>query len=145
MKDQVKAPTSFWVISVIGLIWNLMGCSQWFVEYNYWKNPISREALPEQIRGMYEFVPGWIYVVFGIAVIAGVIGCVGLLMRRSWASLFLVISLIAIAVQHLYNAFGTDLIEEMGASIMVMPVITLIIGAFLVYFARRSRSAGILI
>ncbi len=86
--NPAKPPVLFWIISVIALLWNLMGCFQWFVEYNFWKNPASRDVLPEAMRGLYDQTPAWTYVVFALAVITGVLGCIGLLMESHGHQLY---------------------------------------------------------
>lgn len=144
MNDQIKVPTSFWIISGLALLWNLMGCAIWFMEYNYWKNPEARLDLPERMQGLYDGNPGWLYVVFGIAVVTGVLGCVGLLMKKSWASTVFIISLIAILVQDAYSFFATDLIETLGIEAIGMPIVVILIAVFLIYFSRKNTANGIL-
>jgi len=142
--EYSKPPILFWVISVIGLLWNLMGCYNWFLEYNYWKNPIAREALPETMRGLYDQVPEWTYVIFAIAVITGTLGCIGLLMRKSWATTVFMISLFVIIFQQVYYLVTTDSIEKLGPISFMMPVVITLFAAFLWYYSKKSAAKGIL-
>ncbi len=47
----------------------------------------------------YEATPGWLTVAFGVAVGAGVLGSIGLLLRQRWAVPCFAVSLVALLVQ----------------------------------------------
>lgn len=142
--NSSKPPVLFWIISVIALLWNLMGCFQWFVEYNFWKNPASRDVLPEAMRGLYDQTPAWTYVVFALAVITGALGCIGLLMKKSWASTLFLISLIAVIIQQVYYLVTTDTLEKLGPTTLIMPAMVILFAAFLLYYSKKSTAQGIL-
>ncbi len=146
MTNSTKAPTSFWVISVIALLWNLMGCWAWFGEYNYYTNPASRSSLPEAMQPIYDTQPMWLYIVFAIAVITGLIGCIGLLLRKSWCEPIFLISLITVIILHGFNFFiaDYDYVEVLGASSVVMPILVVLFAAFLLYYAKKNKALGIL-
>ena len=135
-----KPPVAFWVISVIGLLWNLMGCFQWFTEYNFWKNPETRDILPEAMRGLYDQTPAWTYIIFAIAVIAGTLGCIGLLMRKSWATTLFMISLIAVIIQQVYYLISTDTLERLGPTALIMPLVITLFAGFLLYYSKKSTA-----
>ena len=142
MNDSAARPTTYWVIAVIGLIWNLFGCFQFFTEYNFWKNPESREILPEAMRGLYDQTPGWLYVIFAIAVAAGTIGCIGLLMKKSWAVHAFLLSLITVIIQMGYSLFGAGMFEALGATSIIMPLIVILVAGFLWNYAKSSHAKG---
>lgn len=148
MNDQQSTiPKSYWIISVIAALWNAMGCFQFFTEYKYWKNPEAREALGElgETYGpIYDATPLWIYIVFAIAVFTGLLASIGLLLKKSWSVNLFLISLIAILIQFGHNIFATDLIDILGASAVIMPIVVIAIAAFLYYYARKNAAKGIL-
>ena len=88
----------------------------------------------------------WLYVVFGIAVLTGLIGCIGLLLRKSWCDPVFLISLIAVFVLHGFNFFlaDYDYVEVLGMSSVVMPILVTLFAAFLLYYAKKSKAHGIL-
>ena len=53
----------------------------------------------EAQRSAHAATPAWINVVFGLAVTRGVIGSIGLLMRRDWATPLLPGSLVAVIMR----------------------------------------------
>ena len=146
MTHSTKAPVSFWIISVVALLWNLMGTAAWFMEYNYYTNPASRSGLSEAMQPIYDTQPIWLYVVFAVAVLTGLIGCIGLLLRKSWCDPVFLISLIAVITLHGFNFFLAefDYIKELGISAAVMPILVVLFAVFLVYYAKKNKALGIL-
>jgi hypothetical protein len=73
---------------------------------------------------------------YGIAVIAGTVGSLGLLIGRRWAMPVLVVSLLAIVVQMGHAIFISDMVARLGAQSAVMPLLITAIAAALVWLAR---------
>jgi len=63
---------SFWVIGVVGLIFNLMGC----INYVSQMNPENVASMPEVYRAIVESRPAWGTGAFAIAVFGGVLSSV---------------------------------------------------------------------
>ena len=89
----------------------------------------------------YENVPAWVTGAFAIAVFAGVFGCVGLLMRKKWATILFVISLIAVIVQSAYNLIIQEFVEVSGEK-MIWPILVFVIALFLVWFSSNATKKG---
>lgn len=78
-----KPPVWFWIISILALIWNSMGVNQYLQQaYNTeaFKSMVSTEELE-----MIGQLPTWYTAVFAIAVFAGALGCILLLLRKKLA------------------------------------------------------------
>lgn len=137
MNQQIKPPTSFWVIACIGLVWNLMGVGAFVSDMS-----ISTEALatlqPAQ-RALYETMPMWVKAAYGIAVICGVLGCIALLMRKSIAVILFLISMIGIMAQFGYNVLISKSMEVYGPGAIIMPVVVIFFGFFLIWHSKKSR------
>lgn len=99
MTTSIKtlAPKSFLIISIIALLWNLMGTMTFFMEV--FITPEALAALPDAESALYENTPLWLHIVFGIAVFGGTLGCVLLLMKKSVALPIFIISLLTILTQ----------------------------------------------
>jgi len=138
MENRTAVPTLFWIISGLGLLWNLMGCFTWFTEYSYWTKPETRSALDPAFDALYEATPAWLYIIFAIAVITGTLGCIGLLMRKRWASTMFLVSLVAVIIQFGYNLFGTELLSALGNSAAIMPIVVVLVAALLYFYSKRS-------
>lgn len=130
----------FWVIGVVGLIWNGLG------SMNYVMHTTNSEALqesytPEQLA-FVDASPAWVTGAFALAVWGGLLGCLLLLLRKKWAVPVLLISLIGILGQAVYNFFLSNASEVFGSELYIMPPIVILIGIGLYFYARSSAKKG---
>lgn len=133
-----KPATWFWIVSAIALLWNLMGVVAYIAQVTM--SAEALQALPDNERALYESVPAWATAAFAIAVWGGALGSILLLIRRKWATAVLIISFSGIVVQMIHSFFMSNSIEVFGPGGMVMPVMILIIGAYLIWFSRQATA-----
>ena len=95
----------------------------------------------EQLE-MLNNTPSWATAAFAIAVFGGLLGCIALLLRKSWAKSLLLLSLIGIIVQLIYNLFISKAMEVYGPGAVIMPISVLVVGIFLVWFAKKGIAKG---
>lgn len=100
------------------------------------------EALPDNERNLYENTPVWAVIAFALAVFGGTLGCIGLLLRRSWARILFLISLVGIMVQMYYNVFIGKAMDVYGPGAVTMPVLVLLVAVFLIWFANYGIRRG---
>lgn len=140
MTKKANKPTSaFWIISVVALLWNIMGVAA-YLGQAYMTDEVLK-LLPEGEQAFYNNVPAWVTGAFAIAVFAGVFGCVGLLMRKNWATILFVISLIAVIAQSTYNLFIQKFME-VPLQHMIWSLVVILIAIFLVWFSRNADKKG---
>jgi len=89
MTNTNQIPTWFWIVSGLALVWNLMGVGAYFIQMNMSDDVMA--LLPEAERALYDNFPIWANIAFAIAVFGGTIGCIGLLMKKSWAKPILIL------------------------------------------------------
>ncbi|KAA3624908.1 MAG: hypothetical protein DWP94_02320 [Flavobacterium sp.] len=135
-----KPNTGFWIIAVLALLWNLMGVFQ-YLSTTLWADEI-KEALPAEQVALMEALPSWYSYVFAVAVFAGVIGSLLLLLRKRLAVPVLGISLLAVLVQMGYWLFATEVMEVVGMSSVVMPLVVIIIAIFLYFYGKGAAQKG---
>jgi hypothetical protein len=98
----------------------------------------------ESYRAMYSEeqleiaanMPSWVTAAFAIAVFAGALASLGLLLKKSWSVKLWMLSLIAVIVQ-----MGYILINGYASS-MVMTIMIIVFAFFFVWFARKSEANG---
>lgn len=130
-----KPPLWFWIVSVLALLWNLMGVLA-YLGQAYMTDEMKSEYSQEQLSLM-ESTPAWITAVFAIAVWGGLLGCIALILRKKWAKPVLLLSFIAIVIQMGYSFFMTNASEVYGAvQGIITPILVILIGAVLVQFAN---------
>jgi hypothetical protein len=106
---------------------------------------MSQEALaglPDAERSLYENMPAWATGAFAVAVFAGAIGSLLLVLRNALALPVLIISMAGVLVQMTHNFFMADALEVMGPASAIGPVIVIIIGAYLIWFANDAKGKG---
>ena len=134
------APRGFWIVSGLFLVWNLMGVMAYLMQVTMSEEALA--ALPEAQRDLYMNTPAWATGAFAVAVFAGTVGCVFLLMKKSWAVPTLILSLLGILVQ-MFHAFAlSPALEVLGPGGLVMPVLVTAGAVFLIWYGRRARSRG---
>ena len=129
-----KPPVWFWIVSVIALLWNAMGVKQYLgqaYQTNSW-----RSALTDEQFEMISNFPVWLTAAFAIAVFAGLLGSLGLLLRKKWAYMLLVLSLIAVIAQMGYILIQGHF-DGIGMTISII-----VFAIFLVWFSKKSISKG---
>lgn len=125
--EELKVSKSFWVVGVVGLLFNLMGCVNFVSQFN----AEMVASMPDAYRLIIESRPMWATVAFAVAVFGGAIGCVLLLLRKSVAVHLLGLSL-AGAVAAQLPAIGN---VELPMQAWVGWVSQLVIGALLLWYA----------
>ena len=139
--SAVKRPAWFWVVAVLALLWNLVGVAMAWMQYSM--TPEQLAQLPEAQRSLHQAMPGWLWAVDFVAVLAGVLGSLLLLMGKRLASPVLWLSLVAIVVLFGYCLFPGRMLEVLGAAqALPMPVLVTAIAVFLVWFARKATARG---
>lgn len=140
MTTTVKPPTWFWVVSVIALLWNLMGV------FNYLNQAFNQEAILETLdqaqREVFEGTPAWATAAFALAVFSGALGSIGLLLRKKWARSLFIVSFVTALAQFVHWLFISNAVEAFGPSTYAMPVIVLIIGLYLISFSKKGIQKG---
>ncbi|WCO03207.1 hypothetical protein [Psychroserpens ponticola] len=130
-----KPPVWFWIIAVVALIWNGMGVLMYLTHAFMTDDMIA--ALPEEQQA--EFLiehPSWYTAAFALAVFCGALGCLALLIRKKWAFMLFLISFVTATIQQVYIIATVE-----GAS-PVMPLMVIIVCAFLVWFSKMSSAKG---
>ncbi len=131
-----------WVLltSIVLLIWNLIGIGAFAAQWNVAHNALDTLSAGEQ--AMWRAMPGWAWVAYAVAVGAGALGALGLVLRKSWAVPLLALSLIAVLIQF-FNAFVLqDGIATVGAGAVFFPLFIIAVGVMQWWLSRRWRAKG---
>jgi len=139
---QSTVSRSFWIIGVVALLWNLIGVASYIMNVTMSEEALA--AMPEAEQALYTSVPTLVTSAFAIAVFAGLLGCVLLLMRKSLAYPVFIISLVAIVIQAGYNLFISSALEVLGATAAILPVLIVTVAAYLVWFTSNAKKKGVL-
>ena len=133
-------PRAFYVISGIALAWNLVGIVLYVMQVTMTDEVLA--AMDPAERALVEATPAWLIAVYAMAVNAGALGCLLLILRKAWSVPILVVSLLCIVVQMGYSTFMTDAMEVYGGAVAAQSAFITAIGIFLVWYSRGAKDKG---
>jgi len=137
-----KPEISFWIIGAFALVWNLIGL---VVYYNHVSVPPDAvEVLTEAQQAFLSATPVWATSAYAVAVTAGVLGSLFLLLRKAWAVPLFVLSLVGIIVQDLHAFVFSNGLEVWGTGGIYLPVIVIVVAIALLMFARNAKQRRLL-
>lgn len=135
-----RPPKWFVVLAVVALLWNLAGLAA--VVSDLRVSPEALAAMPAAQRALHEARPGWSVLASVVAVAAGTLGCLGLLLRRRWALPLLVASLVGVVAQDvaLFGLVGRA--PTVNGVAVVLQGVVLATAVGLVLLARTAGARG---
>lgn len=143
MTDSTAAipPKSFTAAAVIITIWMTIGVLALGADLT--TTPEQASQLSEAQRQLRDARPAWLMVVYGIATFGGLIGAIGLLLKRAWCISALLVSFIAVMIQFGYITFGMDSIALLGmAAATAFPAFIVAMGGISLWYATRAKAHG---
>ncbi|WP_299390993.1 hypothetical protein [uncultured Gelidibacter sp.] len=125
-----KPPVYFWVISIIAVLWNAFGVFNYLMQAYMTQEDLDQLSKTDQ--NLYANLPSWYIGAFAIAVFAGLLGAISLVLRKRWAYSFFVVSLLAVGLQQLY------IVTEIYPRDIFLSLTIIVVSTFLVWFSRRA-------
>jgi hypothetical protein len=137
------APQFFILIAIMFLLWNLMGLASFVMQYMMDVNELAKTD-PAGAKA-FAAMPGWLWLVYAVAVLAGTGGAIALLMRKKAAVPLFLLSLVAVVVQFGYVFLATDLIAAKGVVVaMAFPLLIFVIAIIQWRYATAQAAKGVL-
>lgn len=139
--DEIGAkpavPAWYWAAAIGALLFECAGA---FLFSN--SLMLDPAALPLDQRAIFEATPQWMTIAWGVAIGAGLVGALGLLIRKRFAEPALLVSLIAVAVQFSGIFLVRQLRELTPEEHLVVPVVILLVAYGFWQTAKLSRRRG---
>ncbi|MBX7118166.1 MAG: hypothetical protein K1X31_04115 [Gemmatimonadaceae bacterium] len=140
MSGSTPLPKWFTPVAIVALLWNLMGASAYLMDVMM--SPEAVAALTPAQRALYESRPAWFVAVYAIAVWAGVLGALGLVLKRRWARGLLLASLLALIVQDLALFTKAEFTAAVTGAVIGLQATVLLVAVGLILLARRADTDG---
>lgn len=141
MSENSNKPNGlFWAIGIIALIWNGFGVMAYLAQA-YMTDEILA-ALPSEEQALYADVPSWVTAAFGAAVFGGLLASLLLLLKKKLSRIMYIISFLGILIQMYHSFFMSKQFDVYGPGAAVMPIMIIVIGAFLIVYSRKVDSKG---
>ena len=135
--DTSATPAWYWLVAIAALLFE--GAGAYLFVASLTLDPAS---LPLDQRAIYEATPQWMTIAWAAAIGAGLLGAIGLLLRRRFAEPLLLLSLIAVAVQFSGLFLARQLRELTPEDHLLVPIVILLLAYGLWQTAKLARRRG---
>lgn len=139
--SNIKPSARYWLVEVLSFLWYAVGVFNYLAQA--YMTDETLVSLPDEVQLYYTNLPAWVTAAFALAVFSGLLGSVGLLLRKKWASFLFFGSFFATVAQQFHSFFIQDFIE-ITAEQAIMPLLILIIALYMIYYSRKSETEGLL-
>ena len=141
MTTENKPPVWFWIVAILLVLWEAMGCYACVTQIRL--GAAAMGPVDDWSLKYYAALPAWYNGVYAVATFGGLLGALALLVRRKWASLLFWVSFIAIIVMFGYAFVATDLIAHKGlGQVLPFPLVIAAVGAAAIWFANFAARKG---
>ncbi len=131
-------PAWFRIVALVAVLWNAFGVFQYLSSVGLFGDPMA--SLTDVQRAAAESIPAAVTGAFAIGTIAGLLGSVGLLLRKRWALPLLVLSLLALIVLEGWIVFMSGALEAFGG--VGLPAMIVVVALLLAWLAWHARQRG---
>jgi len=133
MNDKIvsRVHWSFWVVGIVGLIFNIMGC----LNYISQMNAEMVASMSDTVRAIIESRPTWGTVAFAIAVFGGALGAILLLFRKSSAYYVFIASLVGAVVAQI-PLLG---MADFPVGVLIGGLSQLVVTVFLIWYSKWTK------
>ncbi len=129
--------------ALLFLLWTLAGCAAFIAQSMQDVTELAKTD-PYQAKIWFE-MPIWAWVSYGIAVVAGTLGALALVLRRRSAVILSLICVIAVLVQFSYTFLLTNLLQVKGFfAAAAFPIVIILLSIAQLIYARSLGSKGAL-
>jgi hypothetical protein len=142
MNETTKAPVHLWIVGILAVLWNAIGCFDYFATQSRMESYMS-QFTPEQLEYFYGF-PAWVDACWAIAVWGSLLGAILLLARKAWAVWLFGLAILGLAATTVYNFVLSDGMAVMGSGAAMFSVVIWVIALFLFFYARAMAKRGVL-
>ncbi|MDP1889319.1 MAG: hypothetical protein Q8K55_00390 [Gemmatimonadaceae bacterium] len=136
---MAQPPKWFLPVGIVALLWNLIGCAAYLADVMM--SPEAVAQMTEAQQAMYAARPSWAVAATAVAVWFGAAGCVGLLLRKRWATPLFITSLAALVVQNVW-LFLMSGVPQFDPVAVVLQGCVLLIAVGLVLLGRKATAQG---
>jgi hypothetical protein len=143
-----RTPAHLWIVAILATLFNAFGC------YDYTMSRMRDTAYiaktmpgvdPKVALAWMDSMPIYAQIGWGLGVWFGLLGSLLLLLRSRWAVWSLVISLVGAILSLGYQIALAPPMPGAGSGMMkVVPIVILLIAAFLAWYAVAMEKRGVL-
>jgi hypothetical protein len=138
---RASAPWHFWVVAVVGLLWNGFGGYDYTMSHLQGETYYRQMGMTDPQIAVMAAYPSWMHAVWAIGVWGSVVGAILLILRMRWA--FHAFALSALGA---IGALIYDLVtpEAKAAMSPLFPAIIVVVCLFFAWYAQTMTKRGVL-
>ncbi|QCX38431.1 hypothetical protein FF125_08310 [Aureibaculum algae] len=137
MGQDLKPPTSFWLVAIFALLWNIIEIYFSSYEIDFLQENSTTEEF-EKIQSL----PFWYIIVFMVALFSEMLGSFMLFMRKKIATKFFAIALISLLFIEFYWLIVFDIKKTSIVFYAIIPAVVIAIATFLYFYSKRATKKG---
>ena len=137
---MTTAPKWFLPLAIIALLWNLMGCAAYLSDAMVSAADIAKMSDAE--KAMMAARPVWAVGATAVAVWLGALGCLALILRKSWAVPLLWLSLLGVIAQDIWLFVLAPDTGLVNGAVYGLQGLVLVIAVALVWLASKAKASG---
>jgi hypothetical protein len=138
--SQNLRPGWFKTVCMLAIAWNGFGLLMFLSSVGTFGDPLANLSDSERAAAMS--VPDWITASFGTGTITGLIGSIGLFLRKTWATPLLMVSLAALLVLEGWIVLFSGALDMYGLAIPILVTLFAFLLAGLSMKASRNGWLG---
>lgn len=137
MKSDPKPPTSFWIIGISALVWNIIELYLTTYQMDF----LQENSTAEEFE-IIQSIPYWYGILFVVALFSETLGVFMLLIKRKIASKFFTVSLISLVIIECYWVFFTNIKKTSMVLTFIVPIVVIGIAIFLYIYSKKAANKG---
>ena len=137
---MTMVPKWFLPAVIIALLWNLMGCAAYLSDAMLSAADVANMSDAE--KAMVAARPVWAVGATAVAVWLGALGCLALILRKSWAVLLLWLSLLGVIVQDIWLFVLAPDTGLVNGAVYGLQGLVLVVAVALVLLANKAKASG---
>jgi hypothetical protein len=144
MSDEInnKPTTAYWIIAGLLLSWNLLGLYMYYGQSTATAETFAAAGYSAEQVAFVLAEPIWAHSAYAIAVNAGVLGAILLLLRKAWAVPLFILSLVGALFQDLDAYVLRGALDYFDAAWLAIPITVLVICVFEIWYSNRAKAKG---
>ena len=144
MSDEInnKPTTAYWAIAATLLAWNVLGLYMYYGQSVATAGTFANAGYSADQVAFVMAEPVWAHAAYAIAVNAGVLGAILLLLRKIWAVPLFVLSLIGALFQDLDAYILRGALDYFDPVWLSIPIDVLVICVFEIWYSLRAKANG---
>jgi hypothetical protein len=137
-----------WIVGALATLWNAFGCYDYLMtrtENADYIRSMMPGADPAAVFAWAEAFPIWAQAGWGLGPWCGLAGAILLLVRSRFAVHAFALSLVGMVLSFGYQFFAAEPMPGVtGAGAAVMPILIVLVGLLLLWYAIAMRKKGVL-